>query len=244
MARKGTAFWELTIPFLIFLVYEYRKQIKYAFPLGIILLGTFICLYLSSSRGAMMAVAAEIMTVMFIYFYRKYQLHNWLKYAVITVLSIGIMLVLFAKCGARSYDSERILLWTAAWQMFLDHPLLGVGFSQWGDVYRASYLSPLAKEPMLPHPHNLYLFILSESGLLGFISYFIMVGGQIKIALQNSWRIFDKEGSFLNIADMFLILCVGMLIHNLVDVHAIHRYYLLVYFFFWGLCCLKLKKTI
>lgn len=235
------SFWELTIPFLIFLVYEYRKQISYAFPLGIILLGTFICLYLSSSRGAMMAVVAEIMTVMFIYFYRKYQLHNWLKYAVITVLSIGIMLVLFAKCGARSYDSERILLLTAAWQMFLDYPLLGVGFSQWGDVYRAAYLSPLAKEPMLPHPHNLYLFILSESGLIGFLAYFTMICGQLKIALHNSLQIFIKEGSLVNIADMFLVLCVGMLIHNLVDVHAIHRYYLLVYFFFWGLCCLKFE---
>ena len=94
---------------------------------------------------------------------------------------------------------------------------------------------------MLPHPHNLYLFILSESGLIGFLAYFTMICGQLKIALHNSLQIFIKEGSLVNIADMFLVLCVGMLIHNLVDVHAIHRYYLLVYFFFWGLCCLKFE---
>ncbi len=238
------AFWELMMPFVIFLIYEYRKQIKYMLPLGILLLGAFGCLYLSASRGAMMAVAAEIVTVLAIYCYRKYNLHSWIKYAAATLMIIGIMIIAFAKLGGRSYDSERVLLWTAAGQMFLDHPLLGVGFSQWGDVYRAAYLSPLAKEPMLPHPHNLYLFILSETGLIGFIAYFTMVVGQLKIAVQNGLKIFSRDGAWLNIADMFIIMSMGMLVHNLVDVHAIHRYYLLVYFFFWGLCCLKFREDI
>lgn len=238
------SFWELMMPFVIFLIYEYRKQIKYMLPLGILLLGAFGCLYLSASRGAMMAVAAEIITVLAIYCYRKYNLHSWIKYAAATLMIIGIMIIAFAKLGGRSYDSERVLLWTAAGQMFLDHPLLGVGFSQWGDVYRAAYLSPLAKEPMLPHPHNLYLFILSETGLIGFIAYFTMVVGQLKIAIQNGLKIFSRDGALLNIADMFIIVSMGMLVHNLVDVHAVHRYYLLVYFFFWGLCCLKFREDI
>lgn len=66
----------------------------------------------------------------------------------------------------RKYDPERLLLWRAAYQMWLDHPLYGVGFDQWNAVYRQHYISPTAKEPTLTLPHNNLANFFHARGLL------------------------------------------------------------------------------
>lgn len=66
---------------------------------------------------------------------------------------------------------QRIELWRNAWQVFLSHPLLGVGT---GDVVDQCRLrleanqSPLAQSGM--HTHNQYLNFLLAFGLVGFLA--------------------------------------------------------------------------
>jgi putative inorganic carbon (HCO3(-)) transporter len=51
-----------------------------------------------------------------------------------------------------------IQLWRSAWQIALDHPLMGVGLDQFFYHYRSNYLLPAAwQEPNLNHPHNVLL---------------------------------------------------------------------------------------
>lgn len=62
----------------------------------------------------------------------------------------------------------RLQLWRSAWQMALDHPLLGVGPDQFLYHYRSGYLLPGAwQEPNLNHPHNLLLDWWTRLGLPG-----------------------------------------------------------------------------
>lgn len=233
---------ELAIPFFVFLAY-YFKNNKYIFPLAIFMIVCAVpCLYFSGSRGAMMAVGSQLVVLVGIYCFRKYKIKSWKTYifGIITILTIGIMS--FASLYERSYDSERILLWISSWKMFLDYPIFGIGFGNWSEYYKAAYISPLAKEPNLPHPHNLYLYLLAETGIVGFTAYLTMILGQLKIAYRHSNFMFGDNGKYLNIADMFVVVIFGLLVHNLVDVSAIFRYVLLIYFFYWGLCCLEFKK--
>ena len=233
---------ELTIPFLIFAIYEYRNKVCYA-CLGVFaLLSSCTCLFLSGSRGAQLAVIGEICILFAIYCYRRFKIQSYSKYITISLLIIAALILLFIHYSPRKYDFERILLWTAAWQMFLDHPVSGVGYADWNSVYKAAYISPLAKEPELPHCHNLYLHLLSTTGVIGTAAYFSFLFGQIKMTVKNSFIEYKLLGSNLNISDMFGAIICGMLIHNAVDINAILRYYLLKIFFIWALCCVRFQE--
>lgn len=62
----------------------------------------------------------------------------------------------------------RLQLWRSAWQMAVDHPLLGVGPDQFLYLYRSHYLLPQAwQEPNLNHPHNLFLDWWTRLGVVG-----------------------------------------------------------------------------
>jgi len=76
----------------------------------------------------------------------------------------------------------RIPLWLSAWEMFLDAPILGKGPHTFVVFYN-SYLhnlnlpSWLFVDPrVIPWAHNLYLEILSEQGIVGFVAFgFLLV---------------------------------------------------------------------
>jgi putative inorganic carbon (HCO3(-)) transporter len=75
-----------------------------------------------------------------------------------------------------SFEQRRVLV-TTAWHMFLDHPLTGVGAGNYAVHYRP-YTEETGsvvleyEEFDRPHfPHNLYLEIAAETGLLGLIAF-------------------------------------------------------------------------
>jgi O-antigen ligase len=71
----------------------------------------------------------------------------------------------------------RLNLWRSAWQMALDHPLLGVGPDNFLYAYRSQYLLPAAwQEPNLNHPHNWLLDWWTRLGLPGLVLAFIWFG--------------------------------------------------------------------
>jgi O-antigen ligase len=76
-----------------------------------------------------------------------------------------------SRLGASEIGAEqRLHIWKAALMMFLDSPLLGVGFRQFGWHHFA--LNPQMPEPRMlgftDHAHNLPLHVLAEFGLVGF----------------------------------------------------------------------------
>lgn len=234
---------ELMVPVFVYSAYRFRNNKTILFLSVISVVGALISGYVAGSRGGAMAVAVELVAFAVLYFYRKNQGVALWKY-VLALAFLGIIVVGgTAKFYARSYDMERVLLWTSAWQMFLDHPFLGVGFHQWGDTYRATYINPLAKEPNLPHPHNLYLFVLSECGVVGIVAYLNMLLYQLKTSMKYSKLYSRLQGEYWNVADMFIIAMCGLAVHNLVDVNAIMRYYMLMFFLLWGLCCLWFREV-
>jgi O-antigen ligase len=64
----------------------------------------------------------------------------------------------------------RMNLWRAAWQMAVDHPLVGVGPDNFLYAYRSGYILPQAwMEPNLNHPHNFVLDWWTRLGIPGLI---------------------------------------------------------------------------
>jgi O-antigen ligase len=98
-----------------------------------------------------------------------------------------------------SESSGRSELWTVAWQVWQDHPAVGVGFQGFVD-HASTYareLGPLefseflAEEPKLVH--NSYLELLAEAGVIG-LGLFIAVA---VACLRRTWlavRGFEAQG--------------------------------------------------
>lgn len=68
---------------------------------------------------------------------------------------------------------ERLLMWQSAGNMFIEHPFFGVGVGNYHEQYMNNYRSLYSREDQW-HPHNVPLAMLSETGIVGGISYFLL----------------------------------------------------------------------
>lgn len=105
----------------------------------------------------------------------------------IVVLAALLLLPLlpgFERLGISSFkhsDSgvERIKLWQKTWQLFLEKPLLGVGAGNWQFMYQKFGVGDIDAVRnsgiTFQRPHNDFLWVLSETGLLGFVLLLIVL---------------------------------------------------------------------
>lgn len=65
--------------------------------------------------------------------------------------------------------SERFSLWSAAWAMTLEHPLVGVGWGSFPEHYFnfVTESEATGQYPLYHHAHNLVLQLLAETGVTG-----------------------------------------------------------------------------
>lgn len=74
--------------------------------------------------------------------------------------------------AGRELDDERLTLWQKTYTLFREKPLAGIGMGNWQIVYPKAGLDHLWRAEELNYtfqrPHNDWLWILSETGLIGF----------------------------------------------------------------------------
>ncbi|MEA3309250.1 MAG: O-antigen ligase family protein, partial [Chloroflexota bacterium] len=130
-----------------------------------------LALLLSLSRGAILfGIPAGVITLGLLAGGR------WRKFTLSALLLFAVALIpLFQTprfAGLLDTTSGtthfRLSLWRSAWQMFLEHPLWGVGPDNFLYAYRTRYVLPSAWEEFnLAHPHNWLLDFASRLGILG-----------------------------------------------------------------------------
>jgi O-antigen ligase len=106
-------------------------------------------------------------------------------------------------------DLKRIDLSKVAWSLFLNHPILGIGFGNF-PLYYASYSQEFIGHQSVSH--NLFLGTLAEVGLMGIISLISIYIYIVYTGLKALFLIKDDPGIF----DPWfpLILFVGLNIIN------------------------------
>ena len=167
----------------IFATRLYLTEHKYKSSYLILLFLSFFAVLLDAGRSVTLAYTAFVLLVSV--FHKSARLPliftysmSWLAYIALTYianLNSSSLLI------ARESSSGRIDLWINALQCWSQHPMIGCGFYQ------------LKRFPRLPaHPHNLFIQIFTETGLVGFAFLaFIM----FKIAKNISWNI--KQNYFV-----------------------------------------------
>lgn len=173
----------IQIPILIFTVKEHLVPKKLRPVVIFTILLSVFCLGLSFTRGAWLAFIAVIFTFAIL---EKKSRKATAKIFTALLVAFLIVLSLSPKLQDRietltdrnfQSNSERILMWESAIQIFEDYPIHGIGQKMFEKMYNEHYISPYAKERPdenmsgHTHPHNNFLFVLSEGGLIGLASF-------------------------------------------------------------------------
>ncbi len=112
--------------------------------------------------------------------------------------------------------AQRYSLWQSAGHMFLDHPLLGVGLGQFSKNYREIYIDKKfwIEEATLSggldhaHPHNIYLHLLTETGIIGLLAFLSLYG----YVLIHYWQALRRAGpNYIWIKAVFLSIITFLL---------------------------------
>lgn len=76
----------------------------------------------------------------------------------------------------RSSLASREMIWQATARIITDHPFFGIGIGRFQETYLAyqRYFPPYL-EWAVPQPHNLYLAVWLQTGVIGFFGFILMV---------------------------------------------------------------------
>ena len=177
--------------FAIFAIWFYLKEVKYNNIYLFFAFLAFLSILLDGGRSSTLAYTIFIVIVCIFNRLERFKLlliycSTWLTYFSIVYFSSQSASNL--RSITRESTSGRYELWLNAFQCWLENPILGCGFYQ------------LNKYPSLSaHPHNLFVQILTETGLIGFIFLSFIV---FKVVKNISWNF--KQNYFV-LAALFAV---------------------------------------
>lgn len=157
--------------------------------LGVWSLSALGLVYLTSSRGGWLGTMAGLGTLMIlsavVFPERRKKIVRWLRRhrVVLALLLIGVITVLLVFAwvfiqqskipGHATLGDSRSFLWDPAWQAFLASPLIGSGPYTYISFYMQQQSIP--PSPLYLFSHNIYLDLLSGSGVVGLAAFLVMV---------------------------------------------------------------------
>lgn len=181
----------ISIPFAWYMAYSNVKRnnflrlLNFAYPLV-----TTVALILSGSRGALVACIPAYLYLLWSFC----RLSIWLKSLfsiVLVVACIGISQMdltpqlnrLSTTLESASGDklTGRLDIWEAGWDVFSKHPILGIGAGAFPEATRNYNVMKDQGEP-LP-AHNTYLSVLTETGVIGFVIFMLILATVIRALL-------------------------------------------------------------
>lgn len=200
----------LSIPVTLVCFLDKKVFGKYSFVAGILFIIGFAALFYNGTRGAWLAVSFSSLLIVLIYAFKK----EWK--ALVAIVLIGVscaFLATFPQTAKRfttrvssitnmNSHRERVLIYTSAFKMFKDHPVLGVGLGQYKDKYQKEYISPKARQKHLTHAHNNLLQMLAENGIVGFVGFLTMF---VTIILKSLWGFYKNSNPYALMMGMMSI---------------------------------------
>ena len=187
---------------------------------------SLVCLVLSMTRGAWLAfVAVALILILLEKKYRRIAAKICAGLAIAFVIvalfspKIQDRLSTFVNVNFQS-NTERVLMWKSAAEIFKDNPIFGVGQKMFVEAYNKQYISEEARERPgeigrgHTHPHNNLLHRASEGGIVGLAAF-------IGLYAYFFWKFFtqyrrEKNFPFGAGITAFLILA-GLQLEGLTD---------------------------
>ncbi|HPG41671.1 MAG TPA: O-antigen ligase family protein [bacterium] len=236
------AFYVLIIPMGISVLFTKTLPVVQKTILITSIIIMISALFLTASRGGVVALAAGIFFLLFRY-------RNWKAFTAFLffIIIVGIVIYLnpsakFIWEGLAGFQSSssvfsRIGTWYEAIRIIKEHPVFGVGLGNM-HYFVQNYYIKLTGNFELLKAHNLFLELLVETGFLGFVFYNILLYNVYKIILKNNNRFNNPFhhslawGIFAGIS--------ATLVHSLVEPTILSYSFGL---FFWTVVVIALKQA-
>ncbi len=183
------------VPLFFVMIFEKSLSLRLRQGAGALFAISLACLLFNGTRGAWVAVTGVVWLIVLYYLFQRRKLAVWVA-AFLLVVGAGLTQYepfmqradTISNTTTVQSNTERLLMWESAFHMFQDHPVLGVGLSQYKDNYQQKYISPLAKEPELAHAHNNFMQMLAENGIVGFAGFLTLLSTFIGASLYRFWK--------------------------------------------------------
>ena len=116
--------------------------------------------------------------------------------ALVVIVLMAVAVINPQTVGGRLTSEEpisyRLTAWRIAWEIFRSSPVLGVGYGQFGVVAAQQFgWNPFVRLADMPSPHNSYLDVLVQGGLLAALPYFAVFAG----LAWNGWLYWTRVES-------------------------------------------------
>jgi putative inorganic carbon (HCO3(-)) transporter len=173
-----------------------------------------VALFLTQSRGGLLALVGVLIIAVWLLVPRLIARITLLCVSALAcILLLPPLLNHFERLqGVNDFtEVTRLLTWQAAATLFLDHPFLGVGYGNFR--FLSSDLVPGAVPGTLD-AHNLYLQLLAETGIVGFLTFAVLLGAFFVLSLK-SMRVQDPLSRIVAFGVCGAI--AATLIHGIVD---------------------------
>jgi O-antigen ligase len=167
----------LSIPMSYYLLIQNKGRMVWVYRVQLILAGTTILL--TASRGATLATVVALTIVPL----TQARLNGRQRIALLLTIALLVAGALFF-VPATSWDrlstlpsefeqgtfTGRTIIWKAGWEIFREHPYLGIGANAFRIIVSRVLEEPirLGEADPAPPAHNTFLSVLVEQGVLGF----------------------------------------------------------------------------
>jgi len=170
-------------------------------------------LVLTASRGGFASFLA-ILLLGAIYVARQPGSRRWLLMGGVLMAALALILFFGLVRAPWLEDDQsaamRLLFWGVAVTLFLRSPVIGVGYGNFRDLYSLPGIASGVFDV-----HNLYLQLLSETGLIGFIAFCGLIVLVIGRCLRNLRLRNHDLRTIVNFAALGAV--VALLLHGFVD---------------------------
>ncbi len=174
---------------------RYRERRALWLAVSVIALG--LTVLLTFTRGVWGALAVATLLMSFVFSFRL-----GLFVSLLGGLSFGALFQFWPSfqqrlvetlSSTKGYDSERLWIWKANWQVFRDHPVWGVGYGQNRDLMPEYFKRIGAPDSTLvSHAHNQYLHFLAGTGIVGLLVYLLVLILFLRLSFKVWNRISDR----------------------------------------------------
>lgn len=180
-----SSFLLIGLPFIIYLLRNEKSTWRYISLMALVLILTVLLMI--RTRSVILGVSVGIVLFISAYLIRNLSLK---VRGIIIALSFGLIMLVSAIAvkslfhSANSHEKaslmERTALWKKSIQLIQEEPIIGVGTGNWAYNYSKFSVNDIEKSyfynSFFKRPHNDFLWIASENGLIGLGIVLVIIG--------------------------------------------------------------------
>ena len=231
----------LTVPFGMYL---FRKDAPAKRLLGLItFILSVVCLVLTFSRGSLLGLICAL------FFYEAIQKQYRKAFIILSIFVVLMVVFSFLPYPFNKYGPKGILFYESgilneyrlvrmriAQQMLIDHPFVGIGLNNFRILFDKYSLIKTVNLHEFKVADNMYIMLLAEAGIVGFIGFVILIFTSLKRALKLFSKITDQNRKYFLLS--VSVALIGFLPsaggYDIFYWHAPYMFFSLICGFIWS----------